>query len=162
MNKSDPDINKQAIQLQGRFGKLFLDYTGCPRGPMGRACEPIEKEVFEMPVITDTDGGRWIPVNEDALRELVNAFKALRGQEEAEKNEPLTLEELREMDGEPVYVVSYNSDETGWRIVDSVVDYRGAVFDSDRVNVFFNDSFLEDGRTINEEWFAYLRKPKEA
>ena len=122
----------------------------------------IEKEVFEMPVITDTDGGRWIPVNEDALRELVNAFKALRVQEEAEKNEPLTLEELREMDGEPVYVVSYNSDETGWRIVDSVVDYRGAVFDSDRVNVFFNDSFLEDGRTINEEWFAYLRKPKEA
>lgn len=111
MNKSDPDINKQAIQLQGRFGKLFLDYTGCPRGPMGRACEPIEKEVFEMPVITDTDGGRWIPVNEDALRELVNAFKALRVQEEAEKNEPLTLEELREMDGEPVYVVSYNSDE---------------------------------------------------
>ena len=66
---------------------------------MGRACEPIEKEVFEMPVITDTDGGRWIPVNEDALRELVNAFKALRVQEEAEKNEPLTLEELREMDG---------------------------------------------------------------
>ena len=58
MNKSDPDINKQAIQLQGRFGKLFLDYTGCPRGPMGRACEPIEKEVFEMPVITDTDGGK--------------------------------------------------------------------------------------------------------
>ena len=90
------------------------------------------------------------------------AIEVLRAQEEAEKNEPLTLEELREMDGEPVYVVSYNSDETGWRIVDSVVDYRGAVFDSDRVNVFFNDSFLEDGRTINEEWFAYLRKPKEA
>ena len=32
-------------------------------------------------------------------------------QEEAEKNEPLTLDELREMDGEPVYMV----DLTGGR-----------------------------------------------
>ncbi len=33
------------------------------------------------------------------------AITALRAQIEAEQNKPLTLEELREMDGEPVWIV---------------------------------------------------------
>lgn len=36
------------------------------------------------------------------------AVEALREQEAREKNEPLTLDELREMDGEPVYIVCKN------------------------------------------------------
>ncbi len=32
------------------------------------------------------------------------AIAALRAQQEAEKNDPLTMDELREMDGEPVWV----------------------------------------------------------
>ena len=35
---------------------------------------------------------------------LVYALAALREQQEREENEPLTLEELREMDGEPVWL----------------------------------------------------------
>ena len=35
-----------------------------------------------------------------------------------ESNEPLTLEELREMDGEPVYVVSAIGERPEWYIVD--------------------------------------------
>ena len=39
------------------------------------------------------------------LREALSmAIAALRAQQEAEQNEPLTLAELREMDGEPVYL----------------------------------------------------------
>lgn len=36
---------------------------------------------------------------------------------EVEKNEPLTLEELREMNGEPVYVIWGNEDKGEWYIV---------------------------------------------
>ena len=32
------------------------------------------------------------------------ALAALRAQQEAEKNEPLTREELRQMDGQPVFI----------------------------------------------------------
>lgn len=36
------------------------------------------------------------------------AITSLRAQQEAEKNEALTLEELREMDGEPAWIVTQN------------------------------------------------------
>lgn len=63
----------------GEFGKLFVDYKGCPRGAMGRLGGVlIEEEVLYMKPITDVDGGHWIPVNEDALHELVAKYKQLR------------------------------------------------------------------------------------
>ena len=62
----------------GDFGKLFADYTGCPRGATGRAALPIEEEVLAMKPIRDVDNGEWIPVNADALRELVAKYKQLR------------------------------------------------------------------------------------
>ena len=62
----------------GQFGKLFLDYNGWPRGAVGRACIPIEEEVLLMPVIKDVDGGEWIPVNADALYELLENYKSLK------------------------------------------------------------------------------------
>lgn len=57
---------------------LHTDYEGCPRGALGRACVPLEEEVLLMPELVDVDGGRWIPVNADALRELVAAYKVLK------------------------------------------------------------------------------------
>lgn len=69
---------KAALERLGSFGKLFLDYEGCPRGPAGRMCAPLEDEVLSMDVITDVDGGRWIPVNEEALHELVERYKEMK------------------------------------------------------------------------------------
>lgn len=68
----------ELIRRLGEFGELFTDYKGCPRGAMGRACMPIEEEVLQMKPITDVDGGRWIPVNADALHELVKKYVSLR------------------------------------------------------------------------------------
>ena len=48
---------KSAFRRLGRFGMLFVDYEGCPRGTLGRACLPIEEEVLQMPPIVDVDGG---------------------------------------------------------------------------------------------------------
>ena len=75
-------IYKKAIDSMGQFGKLFLDYKGCPRGAVGRACIPIEEEVLLMPMIKDVDGGKWIPVNADALYELLENYKRLKYKKE--------------------------------------------------------------------------------
>lgn len=64
-----------AFERLGTFGKLFMDYNGCPRGAMGRACVPIEEEVLMMQPIRDVDGGEWIPVNAEAMRELIAKYK---------------------------------------------------------------------------------------
>ena len=63
---------KEAIDRMGDFGKLFVSYAGDPRGPMGRAGDwDIAKEALSQPVITDVDGGKWRPVNEDVMQELI-------------------------------------------------------------------------------------------
>lgn len=67
-----------AMERLGYFGALFQDYKGCPRGAVGRACVPLEEEVLLMPELKDVDGGRWIPVNADALHELTARYVRLR------------------------------------------------------------------------------------
>ena len=63
---------KEAVERMGDFGKLFVSYAGDPRGPMGRAGDwDIAKEALSQPVITDVDGGKWRPVNEDVMQELI-------------------------------------------------------------------------------------------
>ncbi len=69
---------RNAFRRLGEFGKLFLDYKGCPRGALGRAFLPIEEEVLQMPPIIDVDGGEWIPVNSGALHQLVEEYKLLK------------------------------------------------------------------------------------
>lgn len=68
---------KDAIRRMGKFGRLFVEYAGCPRGSVGRYCGPLEKEIMSMGVITDVDGGEWIPVNKDALVEMVGRYRLL-------------------------------------------------------------------------------------
>lgn len=68
-----------AFKRLGSFGMLFVDFKGSPRGAMGRACMPIEEEVLMMQPIRDVDGGEWIPVQADALRELVAKHKQNNG-----------------------------------------------------------------------------------
>lgn len=71
------------------------------------------------------------------------AISALRAQQKATNNAPLTLDELRKMDGEPVWCVSLGASlfrGNGW--------YIGA-------NNWYMDEY---GKT----WLAYSRKPEEA
>ena len=66
---------KTVLERLGEFGQLFIDYVGCPRGAMGRQGAPLTEELLSMPVLTDVDGGRWRPVNEDALQEAIALLK---------------------------------------------------------------------------------------
>ena len=82
------------------------------------------------------------------------AISALRQQEHfreaTKKMEPLTLSELRQMNGEPVWVQSPGVPEYGrWAIVEGVGE---------------NCLFLRDDFTCHDygkTWLAYLQKPEE-
>lgn len=85
----------------------------------------------------------------EALEELqAQLAKVALSAQEAEKNEPLTLDELRQMDGEPVYLVNMETPygwNDGWYLVcDDVVYSKHWEFPLWRC-----------------PGFAYRRKPKE-
>lgn len=97
------------------------------------------------------------------------AIEALRTQQELESklrvfesNEPLTMDELRKMDGEPVWVsVSNNWRESGVSEGWCLVRFRS---EDDRVRVYIYDTrhgarfFTQQDYGIS--WFAYRRKPE--
>lgn len=69
---------------------------------------------------------------------------------EVKKNNPLTLDELREMDGEPVWLTGY-----GWRICCGVVNLDGGLKMpiGGGANIALDDRY---GKTL----FAYRRPPE--
>ena len=74
-----PNEAEKAIQRLGDFGKLFLDYSGCPRGPVGEpGGSTIEEWVTMMEPICDVDGGWWRPVPEKALQILLCEMRSLK------------------------------------------------------------------------------------
>ena len=93
---------------------------------------------------------KW-PGTEDTLEALDMAISALRQQEcVGDVNKSLTLDELRQMDGEPVWVQSPGVPEYGrWAIVEGVG---------------WNCLFLRDDFTCHDygkTWLAYRHKPEE-
>ena len=97
----------------------------------------------------------WPDSRYTILREALDmAISALRQQEHfrevTKKVEPLTLDELRKMDGEPVWVQSPGVPEYGrWAIVEGVGE---------------NCLFLHDDFTCHDygkTWLAYRHKPEE-
>lgn len=65
-------------------------------------------------------------------------------------NDPLTLEELREMDGEPVWITKMDGDGGVWMLVDA--EYELCREAHGEMAVFENCS---------KTWLAYRRKPEE-
>lgn len=95
------------------------------------------------------------------------ALSALRQQDvpdtDVGKNEPLTMDELRNMDGEPVWVsVSNNWRESGVSEGWCLVRFHS---EDDRVRVYIYDTrhgarfFAQQDYGIS--WFAYRQKPEE-
>ena len=75
MEKTRPDY-KAAMERLGKFGKLFLDYKGCPRGATGRLCAPLEDEVLSMDVLTEFT--EYIPhVTERQGDEFTSGFRVI-------------------------------------------------------------------------------------
>ena len=83
----------------------------------------------------------------------------LRAQEEAEKNEPLTLDELRQMDGEKIHIRYVNHCKTFYN--DEIAPYYG----KDEQYIQRYNGMLRACdlplKYYGEEWLAYRHKPKE-
>ena len=94
----------------------------------------------------------WPDSRYTILREALDmAISALR-QQERESNDPLTMDELRKMDGEPVYCVEITGrQEWLFRRDGGFVDMYGE-FTSDDFMVWDNYGKL---------WWCYRQKPKE-
>ena len=97
--------------------------------------------------------------------ELCEAYEmaicSLRAQHEQELNYPLTLDELREMGGEPVWLHTFSSVQrktniAQWAILESVGN-SNAVFLKGGCNSRITKWFCNYGRT----WLAHRHKPKE-
>ena len=94
----------------------------------------------------------------DVLQQRLDAINmaqdALRAQQEAEKNDPLTVEELREMKNTPVFVVPLErvpKDEwSEW----CVMNYAGNIAHIPGVEYMWWDV-----DNYGKEWLAYRRQP---
>ena len=73
------------------------------------------------------------------------AISALRAKQEKENNAPLTLDEMREMGGEPYYHVSLQGGENHWAVLDPFVSENIDVYDYG----------------YGKRWIAYRHKPEE-
>lgn len=83
------------------------------------------------------------------------AVAALRAQQEQEDPKPLTLDELQEMDREPVWVVWLNSGiRSQWFVVGSY-DWRMMEFDDNMILERYGK------RNAWDAWIAFRHKPKE-
>lgn len=98
------------------------------------------------------------------------AIAALRAQQERENPKPLTLEELREMDGEPVWVEPINSKycKAGWGIVNMC--HSSQIAEPQFIRVFDGVTFFEQmipypkqkrKQLYGKTWVAYRYKHKE-
>ena len=104
---------------------------------------------------------KW-PGTEDTLEALDMAISALRQQETVtehhELNEPLTLDELRQMDGEPVWVEFQDGSGGCWGLV-HITMFNHVVFTH---VVFTNGLYCTVGKPYyGKTWLAYRQKPEE-
>lgn len=87
----------------------------------------------------------------DRANQIIDAFDSIP-EVEAEllpPNNPLTLDELRDMNGEPVWTKClYDENRSGWTLVDS---------DGNTYNEQF--SFYDYG--YGDTWLAYRRRPED-
>ena len=102
----------------------------------------------------------WPDSRYTILREALDmAISALRQQETVtdshQLNEPLTLDELQKMDGEPVWIKLFDPDEAFWVLRNEWVDTRNP-----EPMILFHMrwySHVDYGKT----WLAYRQKPEE-
>lgn len=85
------------------------------------------------------------------------ALTALRIQQEAEKNEPLTLDDLREMDGQPAWAEEPDGYKhySRWCLVDCAWKSKGLIYLRSSPGQITIEAFIANGGKI------YCHPPKE-
>ena len=90
--------------------------------------------------------------------EAIEALEDKLNRRPAPENKPLTLEQLRKMDGEPVYLVYPNVPEMdGWQILEGIDQEPDE--DGD-IGAYFTDDVWESLEGYGNDLLAYNRKPE--
>ena len=114
--------------------------------------EEIIKNLKHMVETCDAGGtvvwDKWIKTAREAIA-------LLRTPPDAQPNEPLTLEELRDMVGKPVWITRDYGPDIGWAVIGSFASPYGVYFGTERGSLRLP---YED---CGETWTAYRRPPKE-
>lgn len=108
--------------------------------------------------MTETLYGAGVTGDRELIDVCTLAINAIRAQQQAQKNDPLTLEELREMDGEPVFCVDkVIPKRSAWGIVciRNEIPFIRTFQDGGRFSTFFYFGKL------NFDWLAYRHKLEE-
>ena len=123
----------------------------------------IEETIYALDIVEHMESFSVLyepgePMNRATVGKLKEACRMaisiLRARTDPPPNDPLTLEELREMDGEPVWVEAMVSLETEWCIVKYDHQMKRIRFWS--ADGGWYDSYDYGGRII-----AYRRRPEE-
>ena len=131
------DISPQGI-MEG--GCMVCDLTKCSCGTLYFVATQAAELRARLMMIEDILGDSY---DLDHLRDLIEA--------ERENQKPLTIEELRQVNGEPLWLTGFE-----WRVCYGTSTFRG----SEYIEVGSGISIPLDG--YGESWFAYRHKPKEA
>ena len=117
--------------------------------------------------------GCAVGTNPESVEAVRLSLEALREKAEREDPQPLTIEELRQMDGQPVFL-KYSIAQcqcSGWNVIDSVYlteygDYLEhkegklySVVGMEMVKFITGQSFAT--QKYGETWLTYRHKPKE-
>ena len=80
-------IQKEAMERMGWFGKMFQRYEGDPRGPIGTFGNALEKFPVESCIeparnrqaLKDVDGNTWLPMLQDEFRAMADFIERVQG-----------------------------------------------------------------------------------
>ncbi len=124
------------------------------------AIKRYEKEISQLKNEPSIIRNRMEPEWQAQINARSLALAALRAQQERENPKPLTPDELREMDGEPVFI-THSKYGKGW----CIIDWHGV----NKSWFYFSKTGTSEGMTAvpitavtyGEYWLAYRHKPKE-
>ena len=112
-----------------------------------------------MKAILLDEAKKWLEENCENLYTRMAVFGLMQGMPtvdyQEEPNEPLTIEQLREMDGQPVWVECLNSKKyisppVGWRILEKSITGHIGVWDGENCLIELN---------YGTDWLAYTYHP---
>ena len=87
LTPEEVQIQKEAMERMGWFGKMFQRYAGDPRGPIGTLGNALEKFPVEScieparnrQVLKDVDGNTWLPMLQDEFRAMADFIERVQG-----------------------------------------------------------------------------------
>ena len=133
------EFHRNQIQLDGTMAEL-------PQKIAAVVEDTTDKAIVEAVLAAARDEG----VTDLYLLDKTFILDAIREKQERENPKPLTIEELRKVNGEPLWLTGFE-----WRVCYGTSTFRG----SEYIELSMDNSIPLDG--YGKYWHAYRHKPKE-